>query len=108
MNNDGKIITITSRKGGVGKTTTLLNLAGIYGNLEKKVLIMDLDLYSSSISVSLNLNKEKTIYNMVLDITNNKFTEVKDYMIKYNDYICVSVEELIDKIGIRILGCRFL
>ena len=70
--NEGKIITITSRKGGVGKTTTLLNLAGIYSNLEKKVLIIDLDLYSSSISVSLNLKKDKTIYNMVLDITNNK------------------------------------
>ena len=89
MNNEGKIITITSRKGGVGKTTTLLNLAGIYSNLDKKVLVMDLDLYSSSIAVSLNLNKEKTIYNMVLDIQNNKFTEVKDYMIKYNNNISV-------------------
>jgi len=105
MNNEGKIITITSRKGGVGKTTTLLNLAGIYSNLEKKVLIMDLDLYSSSISVSLNLNKEKTIYNMVLDITNNKFTEVEDYMIKYNDYISVlsSVNDprLANHIGVK-------
>lgn len=87
--NEGKIITITSRKGGVGKTTTLLNLAGIYSNLEKKVLIIDLDLYSSSISISLNLKKDKTIYNMVLDITNNKFTEVNDYVIKYNDFIDV-------------------
>ena len=87
--NEGKVITITSRKGGVGKTTTLLNLAGVYSNLEKKVLIIDLDLYSSSISVSLNLKKDKTIYNMFLDITNNKFTEVNDYVIKYNDYISV-------------------
>ena len=103
--NEGKIITITSRKGGVGKTTTLLNLAGIYSNLEKKVLIVDLDLYSSSISVSLNLKKDKTIYNMVLDITNNKFTEVNDYVNKYNENIDVlsSVNDprLANHIGIK-------
>ncbi len=85
----GKVITITSRKGGVGKTTTLLNLAGVYSNLEKKVLLLDLDLYSSSIAISLNLKSDKTIYNMVLDITNNKFQDVNDYLTKYNDYIYV-------------------
>ena len=85
----GKVITITSRKGGVGKTTTLLNLAGVYSNLQKKVLILDLDLYSSSISISLKLKNQKTIYNLVLDITNNKFTELEDYVEKYNDYISV-------------------
>lgn len=88
-NNRGKVITITSRKGGVGKTTTLLNLAGVYSNLSKNVLILDLDLYSSSISVSLNLKNKRNIYNLVLDIQNNKFTEVNDYIEKYNDYISV-------------------
>ena len=85
----GKVITITSRKGGVGKTTTLLNLAGVYSNLEKKVLILDLDLYASSVAVSLNLKNEKTIYNVVLDIMDNRFTEISDYVTKYNDYISV-------------------
>lgn len=40
----GKSICIFSAKGGVGKTTTTINLAGIYEHLEKKVLIIDLDL----------------------------------------------------------------
>ena len=61
-NNKGRVITITSRKGGVGKSTTLLNLAGIYSNLEKKVLILDFDLTSGSIAISLNLETDKTIY----------------------------------------------
>lgn len=75
MNNKGRVITITSRKGGVGKSTTLLNLAGIYSNLEKKVLILDFDLTSGSIAISLNLETDKTIYNLVSDITNNRFKE---------------------------------
>lgn len=87
--NKGRVITITSRKGGVGKTTTLLNIAGVFSNLEKKVLILDLDLYSSSIAVSLNIDINKTIYNLILDITDNRFKEFLDYPFKYNDYISV-------------------
>lgn len=89
MKEIGKIITITSRKGGVGKTTTLLNLAGVFSNLKKKVLILDLDLYSSSISISLKLNVDKTIYNLVDDIINNRFTEFGDYVEEYNEFISV-------------------
>ena len=44
MTSVGKVITITSRKGGVGKTTNLLNLAGVYSNLNKKIIILDFDL----------------------------------------------------------------
>ncbi|MEG2351617.1 MAG: ParA family protein, partial [Bacilli bacterium] len=49
-----KIITVFSCKGGVGKTTMTLNLAGIYSLLNKKVLIIDFDLNSGGIAVSLN------------------------------------------------------
>ena len=90
-NTVGKIITITSRKGGVGKTTTLLNLAGVYSKLGKKTLILDLDLYSSSIAISLKFDNKKTIQNIIDDITNNCFSEFKNYCLSYNENLDVLV-----------------
>ena len=58
----GKIISVSSVKGGVGKTTILTNLAGIYCSLNKKVLIVDFDLYSGGVAVSLNVKNAKDIY----------------------------------------------
>ena len=85
----GKIITVFSTKGGVGKTIFTINLAGTFHNLNKRVLIIDLDLYSGGISVSLNVDSKKDIYNLIDDLNNNRFTEFNDYVSKYNDNIDV-------------------
>lgn len=83
----GKIITVTSTKGGVGKTTVTLNLAGIYSLLGYKVLVIDLDLYGGAIATYLNSNNDKTIFNLVEDLNNNRYEKMEDYIYSYNENI---------------------
>lgn len=85
----GKIYTITSVKGGTGKSTTLLNMAGIYASTGKKVLIIDLDLYAGAIATSLNISNETDIYKLTDDISNNRFSNLESYIVKYNENIDV-------------------
>ncbi len=87
--NKAKIITITSVKGGTGKTTTVLNLAGTFSTLDKRTLIIDLDLYSGSIAASLNINDDNNVYRLVNDISNNVFDYMENYVTAYNDKIDV-------------------
>lgn len=84
-----KVFTIASVKGGTGKTTTLLNLAGAFSLQKKKVLIIDLDLYGGAIALSLNISNEQDIYRLVDDLSSNRFENIDRYLVKYNDDIDV-------------------
>ena len=85
----GKLITVTSMKGGVGKTATILLLASVYKKMEKKVLLLDLDLCTGSIAFSLNANVKSSVFNVCDDMANNRYKGINagDYICHYDEFI---------------------
>ncbi|HAQ51142.1 MAG TPA: chromosome partitioning protein ParA [Lachnospiraceae bacterium] len=75
----GKIIAIANQKGGVGKTTTSINLSACLAELGKKVLVIDLDPQGNCTS-GFGIEKEQ-IENTVYELMLNKCS-VKNSMMK--------------------------
>lgn len=64
-----KIISLVNQKGGVGKTTSSINLAASLGYLKQKVLLVDLDPQGNT-TTGVGINKadiDKSVYDLIMD-----------------------------------------
>lgn len=65
----GRIITLTNQKGGVGKTTTAINLGAALAQLDNRILVVDLDPQGNA-TIGLGVDRsrlEASVYQVLLD-----------------------------------------
>lgn len=100
-----KIVSLANQKGGVGKTTTAINLSASLAACERNVLLVDLDPQANATSgVGIPKNEEKSMYPVLTDGLNIREvireTELPNFHIAPSSVDLVAAElELSDAIG---------
>ena len=101
----GKIVSLVNQKGGVGKTTTAINLAASLAACERKILLVDLDPQANATSgVGVAKNLDKSIYPVLTDGMSIRevitTTDLPNFHIAPSSVDLVAAElELADAIG---------
>lgn len=99
------IVTIANQKGGVGKTTTAINLSASLAALEKKILLIDLDPQGNATSgLGVEVDAEKNVYKALFEpekaqsmIIETKLPYLS--LLGANQDLIGAEIELVDKIG---------
>lgn len=79
----GRVITITSGKGGVGKTTTTSNLGAALATLDHRVVVIDADIGLRNLDLVMGL-ENRIVYDMV-DVVEGR-CNLRQAMVRHKDY----------------------
>lgn len=89
----GKIISFSNKKGGVGKTTTAINMAAYCADLGKKVLLIDIDSQGNA-TTGLGFSKsalKKSVYNVLIE-DDNAASNILPTQVKLLDILPANVD----------------
>jgi pilus assembly protein CpaE len=104
----GRLVTVFSAKGGVGKTTVSTNLAMSLSMLGHRVCLVDLDLGSGDVAISLQLFPVSTIVDALALVGDIGAEELAPLLTKYSDnlwtLLAPNAPELSGSIGRHMVG----